>query len=648
MSESVTNVSSGRPHKTPDIDERSILTRSPASHTSQNLAQPSDQVATSLAGGTQEGADAWSPNEGAGGVLDNFLDDNNTSPGAKTTYSPSLELSTPNTHYSAPSSPAKSHESEDETWRRLGSIEPAVDQVDNRQRTAHKGVINTVRANQATYGANREGTGAASRHQEFSSLRAAERAARARSMSRPGDVGYFNAILLSDSEDNQNDSDSDDSESSIGECWAGTPAQETVTTSEEEQPQATHREESIQVAEILDRLRSGEQIQTSTDQEEQEPPQEFTQTSFRGIRLPTVDPTSGTPDVEEITPDEYFRSRNRRYVSTNQLPDSLRNLGPPEPVVSTQQCDLPSNPQDQPKPDDHISGANKVIDLFPSFKMPRRRGPRPVQRPKPLPQPISCPEPPPEREHILEREPPLERELPYWQDVPRSRSVSEQPDLEPPQPITPELEPPQPTTLGLEPPRLAAHEPDASFVQPTKNSLLTPRRHNLRSRTRVPEFNQAVFDSQIYGQPRARRPDGLMIAPAPRRTCLVNSPSVQYIYADPRIHGMHTRSSKWHDSKDKEIANRPGRKSYFGESGARKRKFDLLEQQESLEDSRNGPQPRGHGRPMDFSNVPEEDLPDYVKQNPKWLACTRWLRESKRDQEAVRTEAKKTALQASA
>jgi hypothetical protein len=39
------------------------------------------------------------------------------------------------------------------------------------------------------------------------------------------------------------------------------------------------------------------------------------------------------------------------------------------------------------------------------------------------------------------------------------------------------------------------------------------------------------------------------------------------------------------------------------------------------------PEPRAAKKVLDFGDVPEEELPDYVRSNPAWLKACAWFRE---------------------
>ncbi|KAL4725421.1 hypothetical protein ACLX1H_007569 [Fusarium chlamydosporum] len=100
---------------------------------------------------------------------------------------------------------------------------------------------------------------------------------------------------------------------------------------------------------------------------------------------------------------------------------------------------------------------------------------------------------------------------------------------------------------------------------------------------------------------------------------------------------MHKRSQRWYKQKCEEIKRRPTRKAWFGKVMARKRW--LLAEERKLEEKRQEalcigaappyrpPEPRSVKQILDFGDVPEEDLPDYVRSNPAWLKACAWHRE---------------------
>ncbi|KAM0333420.1 hypothetical protein ACHAQA_002081 [Verticillium albo-atrum] len=90
-----------------------------------------------------------------------------------------------------------------------------------------------------------------------------------------------------------------------------------------------------------------------------------------------------------------------------------------------------------------------------------------------------------------------------------------------------------------------------------------------------------------------------------------------------------------------EIKARGGRKANFGRAAQRRR--DHRRQAEARARAveaavaagrappRQLPEPWTHSRPVDFGDIPESELPDYVKTNPSWLRACEWMRSNRAD-----------------
>ncbi|KAG5925274.1 hypothetical protein E4U61_000051 [Claviceps capensis] len=165
------------------------------------------------------------------------------------------------------------------------------------------------------------------------------------------------------------------------------------------------------------------------------------------------------------------------------------------------------------------------------------------------------------------------------------------------------------------------------------------------------------LDAAIYGQPGAARPpSGVEI---PRRQSRPNKSRPEekrlYIYANPAIHLMHRKSADWYERKVSEIECRPGRKYWFGDVSGRLRWLQACAEEREQErererKAREGPR-RGKGkvvlpqrrdaqpwvcsRALDFGDVPEHELPDYVQQNPAWLKACEFFRQAQERREAA-------------
>lgn len=103
---------------------------------------------------------------------------------------------------------------------------------------------------------------------------------------------------------------------------------------------------------------------------------------------------------------------------------------------------------------------------------------------------------------------------------------------------------------------------------------------------------------------------------------------------NPAIHYPYKRSEEWYKEKALAIQARRGRKAWFGKVIERRR---WLRAKEKAEDERNAatqkptridPQPWSYDRIIDFGDVPEEELPDDVLQNPAWVKACAWHREN--------------------
>ncbi|KAK1980261.1 hypothetical protein LZ30DRAFT_750848 [Colletotrichum cereale] len=160
-------------------------------------------------------------------------------------------------------------------------------------------------------------------------------------------------------------------------------------------------------------------------------------------------------------------------------------------------------------------------------------------------------------------------------------------------------------------------------------------------------FNSAKFDAMIYGQAEATSPpEGVFVPVAPSNRVANTQSSREgreqlYMKVDPRIHWPHNRSDRWYNAKMAEIKSRGGRKANFGRAAQRMRQQRLEAERRDEEEKRaadqglpdlnNKPlQPWSHHRHMDFGDVPEEELPAYVRKNPEWLQATAWMRENRK------------------
>ncbi|KAG5926050.1 hypothetical protein E4U42_003713 [Claviceps africana] len=149
------------------------------------------------------------------------------------------------------------------------------------------------------------------------------------------------------------------------------------------------------------------------------------------------------------------------------------------------------------------------------------------------------------------------------------------------------------------------------------------------------QHQQFDLDAAIYGQPEAAAPPpGVQIRrQIPRKTTVPDEQRL-YIHANPAINLLHNRSVTWHARKASEIESRPRRKSWFGNVSGRLRW--LRANEEMLPPSESGKREDVDGineklprrRALDFGDVPEDELPDYVQQNPAWLEACRFFRQT--------------------
>ncbi|KAG5998975.1 hypothetical protein E4U43_002338 [Claviceps pusilla] len=188
-----------------------------------------------------------------------------------------------------------------------------------------------------------------------------------------------------------------------------------------------------------------------------------------------------------------------------------------------------------------------------------------------------------------------------------------------------------------------------------RSASVTGLSKRLRESGHGAEHDHLDLDAAIYGQPGAAPPPpevNLCI----QSPCNMESQNEQrrFIHANPAIHLMHNRSDTWHARKASEIESRGGRKFWFGNVAGRLRwsranREELLPPREGdSEEGTNGnginegvPQPRRRDaksnvqpRALDFGDIPEEELPDYVQQNPAWLKACEFFRQTKERREA--------------
>ena len=159
--------------------------------------------------------------------------------------------------------------------------------------------------------------------------------------------------------------------------------------------------------------------------------------------------------------------------------------------------------------------------------------------------------------------------------------------------------------------------------------------------TRSSRLTEEEFDSVIYNQSAAptaplgslfdrRGPTRPWKEPSASNHSTHQAVPCLHIRMDPRIHWTHRQSEEWHRKKQKEIRLRGTRKENFGKAARRmqaKRISKALVSRAVTGDTvRNDSRVFGVGRPIDFGDVPEEELPEMVKSNPQWLKAAAWMR----------------------
>ncbi|KAF4984372.1 hypothetical protein FDECE_17094 [Fusarium decemcellulare] len=193
-----------------------------------------------------------------------------------------------------------------------------------------------------------------------------------------------------------------------------------------------------------------------------------------------------------------------------------------------------------------------------------------------------------------------------------------------------------------EDPKLADPKPvDPRPVDPNPadTAMLSFRaRSEARRKKMMARFDSAAFDSFIYQQSDLRPPEGVSIRNGPSGKAAASSEENRiFLPVNPAIHKMHNRSQEWYRKKCQEIKSRPGRKAWFGKVVERQRWLRAREAKLDEERQRarlagtippfKAPQPQGYRRIMDFGDVPEEELPEEVRNNPAWLKACAWHRE---------------------
>ncbi|KAM0340105.1 hypothetical protein ACHAPU_010678 [Fusarium lateritium] len=179
---------------------------------------------------------------------------------------------------------------------------------------------------------------------------------------------------------------------------------------------------------------------------------------------------------------------------------------------------------------------------------------------------------------------------------------------------------------------------DEEAVQPSETVTPFRAKSEARRKRLLSNFDSDVFDSLIYRQSKLRPPTNNTVpSHAMQRKLAPYKGKQVFLPVNPAIHRMHKRSRAWYKQKCEEIRKRPRRKAWFGKVMERKRwlhymKLKLEKQRQEAQETGTAPpfeapEPRSVKRILDFGDVPEDELPDYVKANPAWLKACAWLRE---------------------
>ncbi|KAG6004131.1 hypothetical protein E4U21_001402 [Claviceps maximensis] len=163
------------------------------------------------------------------------------------------------------------------------------------------------------------------------------------------------------------------------------------------------------------------------------------------------------------------------------------------------------------------------------------------------------------------------------------------------------------------------------------------------------QHDQMDLDAAIYGQPGAAPPpSGVKIRQNPNETGCQNE-QTRYNCANLTIHPTHNKSGALDTRKFSETESRGGRKFWFGNVSGRLRwsqvnkkvvrpqesdgREDPNEEHDGLQ-RRQDARPKFRSRALDFGDIPEEELPDYVQQNPAWLKACEFFRQTNQRREA--------------
>lgn len=202
----------------------------------------------------------------------------------------------------------------------------------------------------------------------------------------------------------------------------------------------------------------------------------------------------------------------------------------------------------------------------------------------------------------------------------------------------------------VRPPKDSADASGSSAREDRMPNGITLGRHESGLFSRKPRapgetLGDEEFDSLIYGQTDTSKPSLKSLFDRrnpsnPRGESSVSAGSAGragpclHIRMDPKIHWTHPQSEEWHRRKQEEIRFRGTRKENCGKAAQRmhaKRLRDtLISRASPATPAANDTGSSGFGRPMDFGDVPEAELPEMVKSNPEWLKAAAWMRKCRR------------------
>lgn len=167
-----------------------------------------------------------------------------------------------------------------------------------------------------------------------------------------------------------------------------------------------------------------------------------------------------------------------------------------------------------------------------------------------------------------------------------------------------------------------------------------------RNVSRPPPHGRLDLDAAIYGQPGAMMPPPGVKIRLQTEDEISSQGQRRFIHANPATHLMRDKSKAWHAWKAMEIQSRYGQKFWFGKVSARLRWFRANQAWPRGTTSREDTTRRAnrhpyaqtcthvHSRALDFGDIPEEELPGYVRENTGWLKACEFFRRTHGRREA--------------